>query len=126
VRELPCGRCRSECRETTQLATDNTCARDLSYNPEHHDRVKHGVERRHFFIRELVEEKRVVVPFVSTPANMADFFTKPLSSKTFFRLRNAIMNVLSEDRAHASLGRSPAASGACPTSRVLHAVIRVW
>ena len=91
-------------RAPTQLATDNTGARDLSYNPEHHDRVKH-VERRHFFIRELVEEKRVVVPFVSTHANMADFFTKPLSGKNFFRLRNAIMNVSPEERAHASLAR---------------------
>ena len=91
-------------RSPTQLATDNTGARDLSYNPEHHDRVKH-VERRHFFIRELVEEKRVVVPFVRTHANMADFFTKPLSGKNFFRLRNAIMNVSSDDRARASLAR---------------------
>ena len=46
-----------------QLATDNSGARDLSYNPEHHDRVKH-VERRHFWIRELVEQQQLVVPFV--------------------------------------------------------------
>ena len=91
-------------RSPTQLATDNTGARDLSYNPEHHDRVKH-VERRHFFIRELVEQQRVVVPYVNTHANLADFFTKPLSGKNFFRLRNAIMNVSPEDRAHASLLR---------------------
>ena len=63
-----------------QIATDNSGARDLSYNPEHHDRVKH-VERRHFHIRELVEQKMVVVPFVSTHDNIADFFTKPLASK---------------------------------------------
>ena len=91
-------------KSPTQLATDNTGARDLSYNPEHHDRVKH-VERRHFYIRELVENQRVVVPFVSTHANMADFFTKPLSGKNFFRLRNTVMNVSPEDRAHASLAR---------------------
>jgi hypothetical protein len=88
----------------TQLATDNTGARDLSYNPEHHDRVKH-VERRHFFIRELVEAQRVVVPYVSTHANLADFFTKPLAGKNFFRLRNTIMNVSPEERARASLLR---------------------
>ena len=107
-------------RSPLQLATDNSGARDLSYNPEHHDRVKH-VERRHFYIRELVEERRVVVPFVSTHANMADFFTKPLSGKNFYRLRNAIMNVSSEDRARASLARrerrrTPAsAPAACPS-----------
>ena len=88
-------------RSPTQLATDNTGARDLSYNPEHHDRVKH-VERRHFFIRELVEDQRVVVPFVRTHANLADFFTKPLTGKNFFRLRNEIMNVSPDDRARAS------------------------
>ena len=87
-----------------QIATDNSGARDLSYNPEHHDRVKH-VERRHFYIRELVEEKSVVVPFVSTHDNIADFFTKPLAGKNFYRLRNVIMNVTPEDRAHASLAR---------------------
>lgn len=34
---------------------DSTAARDLAYNPEHHERTKH-IERRHFFIRDLVEE----------------------------------------------------------------------
>ena len=46
-----------------------------------------------------------MVPFVSTHANMADFFTKPLSGKNFFRLRNAIMNVSPDERARASLAR---------------------
>ena len=36
------------------LGVDNTGARDLAYNPEHHARSKH-IERRHFFIREMVE-----------------------------------------------------------------------
>ena len=87
-----------------QLATDNSGARYLSYNPEHHDRVKH-VERRHFWIRELVEQQQLVVPFVSTHANLADFFTKPLEGNNFFRLRNIIMNVSADDRARASLAR---------------------
>ena len=37
------------------LATDNKAAQDVSYNPEHHTKMKH-VERRHFFVRECVEE----------------------------------------------------------------------
>ena len=32
--------------EPTRLRTDSQSARDVSYNPEHHDRMKH-VERRH-------------------------------------------------------------------------------
>ena len=48
---------------------------------------------RHFYIRELVEEHRIRVPFVSTVDNLADFFTKPLKGKDFFRMRDVIMNV---------------------------------
>ena len=42
------------------LATDNKGVRDLAYNPEDHEKVKH-IERRHFYIRELVEQQRLVV-----------------------------------------------------------------
>jgi hypothetical protein len=81
-----------------RLATDNSAARDLSYNPEHHDKVMH-VERRHFYVRELVEKQQLVVPYVSTVDNMADFFTKPLDGKHFYRFRNQIMNVDSDMKA---------------------------
>ena len=76
----------------TALATDNKEARDLAYNPEHHEKVKH-IERRHFYVRECVENQELIVPFVSTTENMADFFTKPLAASTFYAMRNAIMNV---------------------------------
>ena len=33
----------------SSLGTDNKGARDTSYNPEHHSRMKH-VERRHFYV----------------------------------------------------------------------------
>ena len=55
-------------------------------------RVKH-IERRHFFIRECVEEGKIRVPFVATDENVADFFTKPLTGKQFFNLRDKVMNV---------------------------------
>ena len=51
------------------------------------------MERRHVFIRELVEENRIRVPYVNTADNLADFFTKPLPAKQFFAMRNRIMNV---------------------------------
>ena len=40
-----------------------------------------------------VESFELQVPFVGTADNIADFFTKPLDAKTFFRFRNIIMNV---------------------------------
>ena len=36
------------------------------------------------------------VPYVNTLDNMADFFTKPLNSKNFFRMRDTIMNVAAQ------------------------------
>ena len=73
------------------LQCDNQCAVDVSYNPEHYDRMKH-VQRRHFFVRELVEEGRIVVPFVRSADNVADLFTKPLAYPAFRALRDRIMN----------------------------------
>ena len=75
-----------------QLSLDNRAAIDSSYNPENHNRTKH-IERRHYFIRELVEENKIVVPFVPSDANLADFFTKPLRPSKFFSLRDKIMNI---------------------------------
>ena len=65
---------------------------DLSYNPEHHDKSKH-IARRHFFIRDMVEAQEIVVPWVSTEDNDADFFTKPLPPKRFKMLRRKVMNL---------------------------------
>ena len=78
--------------EPPPLHLDNKSAIDLSYNPEHHAKTKH-IERRHFFIRECVEDGLIRVPFVSTVDNIADFFTKPLPAKQFYRMRDIIMNV---------------------------------
>ena len=91
------------------LATDNTAARDLSYNPEHHQRVKH-IERRHFFVRECVENMQINVPFVRTADNWADMFTKALHVRMFVPLRDAIMNVSPDDRMHGGALASDMAS----------------
>ena len=73
----------------TRLHVDNQSAIAVAYNPEHHSRMKH-VERRHFFVRECVENLQIVVPFVGTADNIADFFTKVLPPKQFFALRDKI------------------------------------
>ena len=58
--------------------------------------MKH-VERRHFYVRELVEENRLRCTFVSTVDNLADFFTKDLKASVFFPMRDKIMNVARSD-----------------------------
>ena len=46
-----------------ELHGDNKGAIDLAYNPEHHSRTKH-IDRRHFYVREMVENGEIVVPYV--------------------------------------------------------------
>ena len=75
----------------SELATDNMGARDTAYNPQHHNRMKH-VARRHFFVRDMVESFELIIPFVRTADNWADFFTKAVDGKTFWRMRAIIMN----------------------------------
>ena len=78
--------------EPTPLLVDNSATVDLAYNPEFHNRTKH-IDRRHFYVRELVEDHVLNVKYVNTTENLADFFTKPLPPKSFFAMRNKIMNV---------------------------------
>ena len=54
--------------------------------------MKH-VQRRHFFVRDMVESFEIEVPFVRTNEQLADFLTKPMKSpKQFHALRKRIMN----------------------------------
>ena len=80
------------------LHMDNKSGINVAYNPEHQGRIKH-VERRHFFIRECVEDHKIGVPFVSTVDNIADFFTKLLEKPRFEALRDIIMNIDPNDSA---------------------------
>ena len=77
--------------EPLDLGVDNQAARDLSYNPEFHQRTKH-IDRRHFYVREMVEDMQIRVPYVNTDDNFADFFTKAFDGKKFFSLRAKVMN----------------------------------
>ena len=61
--------------------------------PELHQAALKHIERRHFYVRECVEDHKITVPYVNTLDNLSDFFTKPLQSKHFFGMRDAIMNV---------------------------------
>jgi hypothetical protein len=104
-RKLVKGLGEPDASDPSPLSTDSQSARDVSYNPEQHNRMKH-VQRRHFFVRDMVESYEIEVPFVRTHDNLADFFTKPCkSAPQFFAWRAAIMN---EPGAHwaASDGRS--------------------
>ena len=102
LRELGVTDVTSDAPSTTpraaRLQVDNQGAIQLAYNPQHHDRSKH-IDRRHFFIRELVEEGELVVNYVNTVENIADFFTKCLAPARFVEMRNLIMNISADDSA---------------------------
>ena len=57
----------------------------LPSNPVAHKRAKH-IETRHYFIRQLVEDKRIQLSYVSTKNNLADIFTKNLPKPAFNEL----------------------------------------
>ena len=57
-----------------------------------------------FFVRELVEDKTIRVPFVPTADNLADFFTKAKTGKPFRQLRDKIMGILPGDAAGSQHG----------------------
>ena len=75
----------------THLHLDNMGAIDTAYNHAHHSRMKY-CDRKVFWVLELVEDHKIVVPFVASDKNIADFLTKPLPAKKFFAIRKIIMN----------------------------------
>ena len=72
------------------LYSDNMGATQLAHNPVFHARTKH-VELSYHFIRELVSTGFLQVFFVRSTNQLADLFTKGLSSSTFCYFRDKLM-----------------------------------
>ncbi|XP_020698693.1 uncharacterized protein LOC110111254 [Dendrobium catenatum] len=68
---------------------DNISAISLAHNPVFHARTKH-IEIDHHFIRECVNNGTVVIHHVSTNDQIADIFTKPLSTSKFCDFRHKL------------------------------------
>ncbi|KAK0591893.1 hypothetical protein LWI29_009888 [Acer saccharum] len=74
---------------TLTLFCDNMSAINIFKNPVQHSRTKH-IDIRHHFIRELVENKCIVLEHVGTNDQLADLFTKPLDATRFKTLSRSI------------------------------------
>jgi hypothetical protein len=68
------------------LFMDNLSTVKLSENQAFHKRSKH-IEVRHYFVREKVEEGRLVVEYIPGTEQIADILTKPLPASRFREMR---------------------------------------
>ena len=66
--------------QAAQLWCDNIGATYLSTNPVFHARMKH-IEVDYHFVRERVARKQLEIKFVPSRDQVADGFTKPLSTR---------------------------------------------
>ena len=71
------------------LYCDNTSCINIYKKPVQHSRTKH-ISIRHYFIRELVENKTVVLEYAETEKQFADVFTQALDFVKFDSLRKAL------------------------------------
>lgn len=71
------------------IKCDNTSAINLTKNPVLHSCTKH-IEIRHHFLRNHVEKEDVVFEHVDTKNQLADIFTKPLATESFFNIRREL------------------------------------
>jgi hypothetical protein len=71
------------------IVMDNQSAIQLTRNPVFHDRTKH-IDTRFHYIRECVENGKVVVEHIGTTDQLADILTKSLGRSRFRELRARI------------------------------------
>ncbi|KAG6520057.1 hypothetical protein ZIOFF_017087 [Zingiber officinale] len=73
----------------TTIFCDNNSTIAMTKNPVFHARTKH-IELRHHFIRDLVSDKKIQLKFINTNEQLADDFTKAVSSGKIEQLRNHV------------------------------------
>ena len=71
------------------LCGDNQGALALASNPVAHKQAKH-IETRHHLIRQIVEDKRIQLSYVSTKNNLADIFTNNVPKPAFNELSSQL------------------------------------
>ena len=66
----------------TTIYEDNQAAQKIAENPVLHDRTKH-IDIRYHFVRELVEQMKISIVYITTKQMVADLLTKAVSKLTF-------------------------------------------
>jgi hypothetical protein len=57
---------------------------------------------RYFFIKDRVCNKEIAIEYCPTEEMLADYFTKPLQGKQFYKFRDQIMNIGSSSKYHST------------------------
>ena len=76
-------------KELVVIFCDNTSAINISKNPVMHSKTKNIIIKYHF-VRELVQDKEIILKYVHTKEQIADIFTKPLPKDAFLYLRGKL------------------------------------
>jgi hypothetical protein len=74
----------------SQVLTDNQAALTIGTNDTYHERTKH-IDIKYHFIRESVKNKEIDLKWIPTKNQLADIFTKAVSSGQFIALRSCVM-----------------------------------
>jgi hypothetical protein len=74
------------------IKQDNMSTMDLIYEGRAKALSTKHIDRRYFYVRDLITRKLVRVVYCRTDMMIADIFTKPLSGYYFTRLSNKLMN----------------------------------
>ena len=69
-------------QQTVRLDYDSQSAIFLAKNPAYHSKTKH-IDVQYHFVRDMVEEKKVLLEKVDTLKNVADSLAKSVSKENF-------------------------------------------
>jgi phosphoribosyl-AMP cyclohydrolase len=69
-------------QQAVRLDCDSQSAIFLAKNPTYHSKTKH-IDVQYHFVRDMVEEKKVLLEKVDTLKNVADSLTKSVSTENF-------------------------------------------
>ena len=73
------------------ILSDNQSAIKMAQNDIEHDRTKH-IDIKYYFIRDEINNKQVSVQWIRTESQVADIFTKALTSPSFLTHRNRLIH----------------------------------
>jgi hypothetical protein len=82
-------------QQVVRIDCDSQSAIFLAKNPTYHSKTKH-IDVQYHFVRDMVEEKKVLLMKVDTLKNVADSLTKYVSTEKFSWCRGS-MGIVSLD-----------------------------